>query len=739
MRSIPMEVTAQSIETRLLNGQSRFDPDEYLVNAKAFQRAHVPAITLRSAPMSMISAMGRAGALPAGVSGKSFDLNSYEQAYNLLCVYLLNLDDNLGTQHRSPPVSEIAAKPAPPNPATEDSQKSGTLVSAVTSPAAATTDNPAASPTAPASVTTLPSQQESVDAIPDIPIFHAETELVLEDVSVTDARGAPVKGLQASDFILMENGKPQAIQVFEAHGPQTGSPAESANPLPAGTFTNRISAAPDAPLSIFLFDLLNTPPQDQAYARAQMLQFLRAMPRGKHVALFVLGTHLEIVQGFTDDAEGLAKMAEKVMRESSPFLTTQLQQQQDQGMAEEVERYAMPTVPSQAPSAVIAGLQAAETQTKNIFMAQRRATAANMEGIRADQRVTATLEALQIIARSVSAYPGRKNLVWLSGSFQIRLRPSSNGYLSVEERTAQALAPVSDLYNTTRYEDAIRAVTTLLANARIAVYPIDVRGLRVGGVELGVGSDQSRNLADFGNNNAYSTMLNDQSNLRADERSSMLDLADQTGGHIFINNDVRGSIARSLEEGSNYYTLAYTPEKNSADKGFRRVQVKMSRGSGTLAYRPGYYPTRLQDLVKQSGAHMLAVAMQPGLPQSTMLLVTARVLPPDVSSKAMRIDYSIDLSGVNFADTVDHRKRALLDCMAVALDGTGNIAGQVANTMDAALRPEEFSTFQRTGLPLHQELVLTPGTYVLRVGVLDRGSQRIGTVNVPLVVSSEAK
>ena len=134
---------------------------------------------------------------------------------------------------------------------------------------------------------------------------------------------------------------------------------------------------------------------------------------------------------------------------------------------------------------------------------------------------------------------------------------------------------------------------------------------------------------------------------------------------------------------------------------------------------------------------MLAVAMQPGLPQSTMLLVTARILPPDVTSKAVRIDYSIDLSGVNFADTVDHRKRALLDCMVVALDRTGNIAGQVANTMDAALRPEEFSTFQRTGLPLHQELVLSPGTYDLRVGVLDRGSQRIGTVNVPLVVSLE--
>ena len=136
---------------------------------------------------------------------------------------------------------------------------------------------------------------------------------------------------------------------------------------------------------------------------------------------------------------------------------------------------------------------------------------------------------------------------------------------------------------------------------------------------------------------------------------------------------------------------------------------------------------------------MLAVAMQPGLPQSTMLLLTARVLPPDATSKAVRIDYSIDLGGVNFTNTADNQQRALLDCMAVALDGKGIIAGQVANTMDATLRPQEFQALQRTGLPLHQELVLMPGTYDLRVGVLDRASQRIGTINVPLVVSEETK
>jgi hypothetical protein len=246
-------------------------------------------------------------------------------------------------------------------------------------------------------------------------------------------------------------------------------------------------------------------------------------------------------------------------------------------------------------------------------------------------------------------------------------------------------------------------------------------------------------MVDVGNTDSFNNTLNSQSNSRFGEYGSMLDLADQTGGHVFINNDVRGSIARSMEDGASYYTIAYTPEKSSDEKSFRRVEVKMNHGSALLAYRPGYYPSASQDSLKQSGAHRLAAAMLPGLPQSTMLLVTLRVAPPDSTSKAVRIDYSIDFGGIDFNDTANSGKRAVLDCMALALDQHGNVAGQVANTMDATLGPQEFIRFQQTGLPVHQELALPPGNYDLRVGVLDRVSQRIGTVDVPLLVSAEAK
>lgn len=50
--------------------------------------------------------------------------------------------------------------------------------------------------------------------IAQVPQFLARTDLVTLDVSVVDDRGAPVTGLTIDDFILLEDGRPQTIEVF---------------------------------------------------------------------------------------------------------------------------------------------------------------------------------------------------------------------------------------------------------------------------------------------------------------------------------------------------------------------------------------------------------------------------------------------------------------------------------------------------------------------------------------------
>ena len=70
---------------------------------------------------------------------------------------------------------------------------------------------------------------------------------------------------------------------------------------------------PSGSVNMLLFDLVNTPSQEQLYAREQMLKFLKALPSGQQIALFVLTDRLHMIQklhwqfGFTDRCRGLLK------------------------------------------------------------------------------------------------------------------------------------------------------------------------------------------------------------------------------------------------------------------------------------------------------------------------------------------------------------------------------------------------------------------------------------------------
>jgi hypothetical protein len=214
----------------------------------------------------------------------------------------------------------------------------------------------------------------------------------------------------------------------------------------------------------------------------------------------------------------------------------------------------------------------------------------------------------------------------------------------------------------------------------------------------------------------------------------MKEVAAQTGGEVLAGNDVRGAIGRAMEDGSTYYAIAYTPARSDKSQEFRKIEVKLNRTGVKLAYRPGYFPNGRPE-GSPPKAHPLIVAMQPGVPASTVIPLTVEVLPPDSSNKKIRITYKIDIRGMEFDDTADHKKRAVIDCIAVAFTKQGVPAGQISNTMDATLPLAEYESALRTGLSVHQELELPAGDYEVRLGVMDHGSQKIGTLDAPLVVA----
>ena len=546
--------------------------------------------------------------------------------------------------------------------------------------------------------------------VPPLPTIQVTSRIVYVDIVVRDSYGRIVRGLTQKDFAVSEDGKPQKIDFFRDHTADfTSVPppslAETTNRDGSLTFSN-IDPRGDQvnSVNIILFDFFNTAPQDQPYARKQMIRFLENLPPGRQTALFVLGTHLRMLQSFTGSTDRLLAAA-KAMQIDSSSVQTVGAQQLDLDMA---QRFAA------AVGRSASGMNPV-TQGTNWQ---------NAENVQRGTDITRA--ALDQITAAVSGYPGRKNLYWLADTFPLYGGPT----LEINDLTAAVL---NNTMNTADAADANRAI----ASAQIAIYPISLAGLEVGGIgpESNVDPQNGKELQrQFKNRNATHEMINN--------------MADTTGGHAYYGtNDFARALASGFEDGSSYYTLAYSPENQNWNGKFRKISVKLGASGYSLAYRRGYYAVPDAPPTQFTAAGILNAALQPDTPESTMLLLKSKVQLPDAQHPAVRVDSIIDPVTVTFSTDEKGRRHARLLVTLVAVPETGSYRPgdkkpaapppQTSGAYVVDLDPDAFRKLFTTGMPMHQELALPSGRYRLRLGVTDLANGRTGTLDMPVEIPQQ--
>lgn len=528
-------------------------------------------------------------------------------------------------------------------------------------------------------------QNQPAPRADSVPTFRAQTRVVLVDVIVADGKGQFIPALKADDFTLKEDGKPQKISgfnLFRYEPPRSLPPIQ----MPPHQYTNFTQQEPGGAVTILMLDVLNTPTLAQVNARKAMVEFLRRLPPGQRVGLFILSDHPRLIQGFTSSSDALIA-AGKSLRPDLSILT-----------------------PSETLSGPISLDNSSGSTADNLASPISQSTNGglnSLESLTADQRFHLTLATLNALARSVSGFSGRKNLLWLSGHFPLRLD---------QQFVTQNRSNFGGVFSS-----EVRETAALLAASQVAVYPVDVGGLTLQRAVL----DPS-----LGEANRSSLPLGENT-----DQFAMEDLARETGGKSFFGtNAIDEALINGLQHGSDYYTLAYAPENHNWNGQYRKIEVKVGLKGAKLTFRRGYYANEEKPFSGDQAAKALATAMQPLTPASTMLLIKAQVLPPDREHKMVRIDYAVDSHDISFSDTPDQKKHAAVDFMSVAWDKDFKDAGYSTDTVEADFLPAVFQQIMQTGFPAHQELELKPGNYKLRLGVLDRGSQKIGTVDVALTV-----
>jgi VWFA-related protein len=573
------------------------------------------------------------------------------------------------------------------------------------------------------------SQNPQENANP-VPTLKTRVREVLVDVVVTESKGDPIPGLKNEDFQIFEDGKPQTIRMFVEH---KGMPPTQLKlpPMPPNVYTNfPVTQFPDS-VNIILLDALNTPSSDQSYVHAQMLKYLQTIHPGTRVAIFTLSSQLRMLQGVTTDSSQLLAAINnlKAGPHASPLRPSSAESDANQSRIDFMtsESMAPPPAPDQIPSQYTADPISATKQ----FLSD---TAVFLT----EDRVGLTLEALQQLGRYLSGIPGRKNVIWFSGSFPAGIVPDSD-----------LPDPFSGARN---FQDEIRKTTDLLTTAQVALYPIAAEGLasdtafqvdnrQIGQKRISVAAQDTMRQS--------RTAALDLSSAHA----SMEQLAKDTGGQAFYNtNGLNDALARVVNNGSHYYSLAYSPTNANMDGKYRRIQVKLISGKGTLAYRRGYYADdAAATLTSGNKQHLdlLLPLMGRNLPDYSQILYKILVQPtsPQPPADAPRAGTNSEMKGpftrygVDFAVTPDDlrlekssddTRHGEIEVMLVAYDSQGKPLNLVANKSNIQILPKDYPSVLKGGLQIHKEIDVPAGDTFLRTGIYDLKSGEAGTLGVPL-------
>jgi VWFA-related protein len=584
------------------------------------------------------------------------------------------------------------------------------------------------------------------------------------DVVVTDSKGHVVKGLQQSDFSIGEDGKPQVLRHFREYSPEQAQPpppppprAESEN-LPPNIFSNYTQPAEPGSVTVVLLDLLNTPMADQTYAQAQLIKFLKTKPQDAQFALCTLSNKLQMIQGFTRDERILLASAHS---KKASFRNKSLLDSDAAPISMEA---------GQATSKFLPNL--------DFFVQAIELQQSEARVVDADRRMMVTVDAFAQLARYLSGIPGRKNLVWLSGSFTLGISPDTSG----QDPFIQAR----------NYSENLKRVSNLFAEAHVAVYPVDVRGLVTDPLFSATSNDTLSPLSmqastptgpagqggqgDFprAKRNASNAVPIAAMQASADqfglaqmgEHATMDKLASETGGRAFYNtNGIAKAIDAANEEGANYYALSYTPANKNYDGSFRKVKVALAGKKYHLAYRSGYYavdPHAMAKPEKDLASSLAMAAMQQGSPQSRQIVFGAKVIPlgqprlvkdaPALSAKAAgkkrkgeaspvqmqlySIDYAVTPADLRFNPMPDGTYHDVINFMATAFDEEGALVASQISQVSADLKPETLRDIQLGGLRVHQEIDVPIKSVALRLGVEDVADSHIGTLEIPLPVKA---
>ena len=504
-------------------------------------------------------------------------------------------------------------------------------------------------------------------------VFHAQTELVLVNVTVRDKNGDFVRNLKPEDFNVLEDGKPQKVVSFDIENTDVvpasdvaqvkllnTPPKKAASPAnPQAEVATALGALKDRRMIILFFDLSSMQPDEIDHALTAAQNYLdKQMAPADLVAVASLANSLTVNQDFTQDKSQLKKVLQA-------FST---------GSGQGFEEGSTGTTEGTPDTG---GSFTADDTEYNIFNTDRR------------------LEALRAIAAQLSHVEQKKSLIYFSSGM---------------DRTG------------VENESELRAAVNAAVRANLSIYTLDIRGLQA--IVPG-GEAQSASLRGTSPYSGGSTLSALSSNATSQE--TLVTLAGDTGGRAYLDSNDFSKVFKGVQaDTSSYYMLGYHSANPARDGRYRKITVQLKQSGYKMEYRKGYYaPADFKHSNQEDRERQLDEELASELP-STDLPVYLASGYFRIGDDKFFVPISIVVPGseIPFASN-STRDKATLDIVGEAVNDKKRPVGDMRDTVKIAV--ETSAQVKRKNVQYDSGFILPAGAYHLKFVVRENQTGRMGS------------
>jgi VWFA-related protein len=519
-------------------------------------------------------------------------------------------------------------------------------------------------------------------------VIHIDVNLVQVDAVVTDSRDRRVGNLQAADFELLQDGKPQKITNFSyvSAKPDGGSATEH-RAAQAKPVKGEVPPPPPVlqPTEVrrtlaLLVDDLGLAGESIPPVRSAIKNFIDEQMRpGDLVAIVRTGAGMGALQQFTTDKRLLYAALERV-------------------------KYGQSRVGVSSFAPLGSGVRGG----------------AAINHLREETFAMGSLDAIRFVVNAMSGFPGRKSVVLFTENIRLIF---------------QGIPDVM-------VNQAVQQLTDAASRASVVIHAIDPRGM------INTDVTAADDTTHMSSRRVSRVPAQRQTEVIRTE-DGMFVLAEETGG-LFLHdaNDLAGSLRKAAEDGDGYYLIGYHPDANTFEGRngqplFHKTEVRVKKAGLHVRSREGFFGAPgggNQPLEHTREAELNRALQTPSAASSLHPRLTAVFSNERQTGSSINALLYFKPSELKWSSEPDGNHKALLDVAAAAFDENGAALAPVDQTFTLQLTSQKYDEAMKKGMVYGIHIpVKKPGPYLVRAALRDPATEGSGSaqqyVEVPDVAS----